>query len=155
MEQYQQTATGTARHALQLPEDDPDDKIVDLILEDEDDPEYSLMIGDLIRRERHADVYSVYWYADACRDEASEARAFVLDGVPRKLKWHRKRCIQRLSPRTWCEASCRGAKVIIYKINNNTSVVTPEEEDTDSSKTSQSVLVPMKKTNYKREAARC
>ncbi|KAG7432161.1 hypothetical protein Forpi1262_v005669 [Fusarium oxysporum f. sp. raphani] len=117
MEQYQQTATGTTRHALQLPGDDPDDTTVNLILEDEDDPGYSLMIGDLIRRERHADVYSVYDPETGAKELRAEARAFVIDRVSGKLKKYRKRCTYRLGPRMYFSAPCRGARVIIYTTN--------------------------------------
>ncbi|KAL5594997.1 hypothetical protein FOVSG1_008686 [Fusarium oxysporum f. sp. vasinfectum] len=118
MEQYQQTATGTTRHALQLPEDDPDNTTVNLILEDEDDPGHSLMIGDLIRRERHADVYSVYDPETGAKESRAEARAFVIDRVSGKLKKYRKRCTYRLGARTYFSAPCRGARVIIYTTNS-------------------------------------
>ncbi|KAI3581956.1 hypothetical protein IWW34DRAFT_729897 [Fusarium oxysporum f. sp. albedinis] len=153
--EYQHTATGTARHALQLPYDDPESICADLVLEIENIPGLRIRIGDLIRRERHADVYSVEWEPPSADDGiGSEARAFVLDGVHGKLKRHRKRCIQRLRHRMWWEATRRGAEIIVYTVNSKAGVVTPEKEDTDSNKASRRVLVPTKRTNYKREAAR-
>ncbi|KAG6988438.1 hypothetical protein FocnCong_v003544 [Fusarium oxysporum f. sp. conglutinans] len=127
MEQYQQTATGTTRHALQLPEDDPDNTTVNLILEDEDDPGHSLMIGDLIRRERHADVYSVYDPETGAKESRAEARAFVIDRVSGKLKKYRKRYTYRLGARKWLSAPCSGAKVIIYT-TSSPDVATAKEE---------------------------
>ncbi|KAH7202540.1 hypothetical protein V3481_010515 [Fusarium oxysporum f. sp. vasinfectum] len=153
MEQYQQTATGTIRHALQLPDEDPDRTVVDLDLTGEN-IEFPIKIGELIRRKRHADVYSIYRNNSSTRDMTTEARAFIIDGVAGKLKRHRKRCIQRLGPRTLLNVSCRGAEVIVYTVNCNDWLVTAEEEDKDSNETCRSVLVPTGKTSYKREAAR-
>ncbi|CVK94344.1 uncharacterized protein FMAN_03485 [Fusarium mangiferae] len=84
----------------------------------------------------------------------TEARAFIIDGVSGKLKRHRKRCIQRLGPRTLFNVSCRGVEVIVYTVNCNDWLVTTGEEERDSNETRPRVLVPMRKTSYKQEAAR-
>ncbi|KAI1038844.1 hypothetical protein LB503_007882 [Fusarium chuoi] len=138
MEQYQQTATGTARHALQLPDQDSDNTVVNLDLTGEN-MEFPTKIGELIRRERHADVYSVCWDDPSIRYMGFEARAFIIDQVSGKLKRHRKRCIQRLGPRTLLNVSCRGAEVIVYTANRNDWLVAAEG-DKDSNETCQTVL---------------
>ncbi|KAI1034760.1 hypothetical protein LB504_004482, partial [Fusarium proliferatum] len=153
MDQYQQTATGTTRHALQLPGEALDSTVVNMDLVDQDMDELPIRIGELIRRERHADVYSIY-RRYRTRDMTTEARAFIIDGVSGKLKRHRKRCIQRLGPRTLFNVSCRGAEVIVYTVNCNEWLVLTGEEERDSNETCPRVLVPMKKSSYKQEAAR-
>lgn len=116
----QQTATGTSRHALQLPSDDIHETKVNISVQDIAFEHSRYRIGELIRRERHSDVYSVYFEyddGDPILDSGAELRVFVLDGVPGKLRQHRKRCIERLEPRTYLKATCRGATVIGYTIN--------------------------------------
>ncbi|KAF7555007.1 hypothetical protein G7Z17_g2486 [Cylindrodendrum hubeiense] len=91
-----QPTTGSIRHALQLPDADPADLTVDLLVMDAHDHKEPKKIGRLIRRENHADVYSVHDPNNDVEYIDIEARAFILDGIPAKLKRYRKRCIKRL-----------------------------------------------------------
>ncbi|KAJ4256824.1 hypothetical protein NW762_008920 [Fusarium torreyae] len=109
-----ETTTGTARHALQLLDAGSDDLTVGVTLMDANFPHKTAKIGQLIRRERHADVYSVLDPENDSAYSGHEARAFVLDGIPRKLKRYRKRCVKRFHGRSLLEAPFRGAMVIVY-----------------------------------------
>lgn len=77
----------------------------------------SKKIGRLIRRENHADVYSVHDPddRDECPTSNLEARAFALGGIPARLKGYRKRCIRRLKDRIYLQTWCRGVFVVVYR----------------------------------------
>ncbi|KAF5240718.1 hypothetical protein FAUST_4244 [Fusarium austroamericanum] len=118
------TATGTSQHVLQRPEDDINETQVNVLLQDFEFSDTRVRIGQLIRRERHCDVYSVFIDEDGSRlDERVEARAFIVDGVPTKLKRYRTHCIDRLRCRALLVAAFRGATVIVNEIRQ------PEKEN--------------------------
>ncbi|KAF4976276.1 hypothetical protein FDECE_18491 [Fusarium decemcellulare] len=114
----QQMATGSVRHALQLPGSDPEDPVVDMLvtqmMKHPQDHLKTEKIGRLIRKENHADVYSVHDPFADFRWTNLEARAFILDGIPAKLKRYRKRCIKRLEGRVYLDCRCRGAFLVVY-----------------------------------------
>ncbi|KAF4468513.1 hypothetical protein FALBO_4598 [Fusarium albosuccineum] len=157
----QQTATGFARHALQLPDSDPEDPVVDLVVTDAEDPKTTEKIGRLIRRENHSDVYSVHSTTEDIMWTFLEARAFILDGIPAKLKRHRKRCIKRLEGRAILECWCRRAFLVVYLTDPRLKNQIDDESEGDANGAGEEndVVEPSEqdrpqKTPFGREAAR-
>ncbi|KAJ3544750.1 hypothetical protein NM208_g2889 [Fusarium decemcellulare] len=156
-----QTATGVARHALQLPDSDPQDPVVDLVVADAEVPQLAEKIGRLVRRENHADVYSVHDPDSGFMWPFLEARAFILDGIPPKLKRYRKRCIKRLESRVWLQCWCCGAFLVVYLTDSlsKRSIYDKSDGDANGAGEEDDVVEPSEpdrpqKTAFGREAAR-
>lgn len=65
----------------------------------------------LLRKDHHADVYSVWSIPRNSSVEGLEARAYVVEDIPDKLRQYRLRSIKRLSSRTVLEVRKNGLVV--------------------------------------------
>ncbi|CAM1504772.1 Fc.00g023630.m01.CDS01 [Cosmosporella sp. VM-42] len=107
-----------APHILQSLNPNLESTSLDLPVTDFNNPWRALIIHRLIRRENHSEVYSVRDFSSMEENFDIEARAFMLDEVPVKVRRHRLRCINRLKNRTVLTGGARGATVVAYKKYN-------------------------------------
>ena len=89
-----------------------DDPYGDVIL----DSQYKL--EKLLEKGHHADVYSVLSIPRNSSVEGLEARVYVVEDIPDKLRQYRLRSIKRLSSRTVLEVQKNGLVVVLYKVDS-------------------------------------
>lgn len=92
--------------------------------EKDDDPCGEVILGGkyklekLLREDHHADVYSVWSIPRNSSVEGLEARVYVVESIPDKLRHYRLRSIKRLSSRTVLELRENGLVVVLYKVES-------------------------------------
>jgi hypothetical protein len=114
----------------------------------------------LLRKDHHADVYSVWSIPRDSSVEGLEARVYVVEDIPDKLRQYRLRSIKRLSSRSVLEVRKNRLVIVLYKVeggsvegpaNGMVSEPTPRKDErgerTQDAKTQQ-------KSDRQRETAR-
>ncbi|RDL36206.1 uncharacterized protein BP5553_06818 [Venustampulla echinocandica] len=86
-----------------------DASLLDIVLDGQ------FKVEKLLRHDNHAVVYSATSFASPTI--SFEARAYVLEGIPQKLRQYRLRNMKRLSSRVVLETRWQGMAVIMYRTN--------------------------------------
>lgn len=80
------------------------------------DGQYQLK--NLLRTNRHANVYQVWSIPRNSPVEELEARVYIDEDIPDKLRHYRLRSIKRLSSRTVLEVRNYGLIIVLYKVDS-------------------------------------
>jgi hypothetical protein len=142
----------TALEGLDLQDQDDSDSLEGVAVSEE----YKL--GELLLEGNHANVYSVMSAVDDTHLANLEARAYKLEGIPKKLRKYRLKSIKRLLSRTILEARRDSVTLVVYeRERTNSSGITPQDEISLSKEKLQETIkgtILEKKNDRQREAAR-